>query len=184
MHDLHLPFQLDDDDEQIACIKRDLSNQKRMLTDSIRVSILSKHFFFILIGDMWEADVQAFPAITSEISTDSQVNFITEFSFIKIAGPELRFRGYFMKSSEHLYFWKLHSFADVLQLGVLKNFANFTGKHLCWSVFSINKFKEISTLVFSCEIWNIFKNTFFAEHLWWLLIEISYFSLISCLQCA
>ena len=30
-------------------------------------------------------------------------------------------------------------FADVLQIGVLKNFAIFTGKHLFWSFFLIKK---------------------------------------------
>ena len=28
--------------------------------------------------------------------------------------------------------------AVVCKIGVLKNFANFTGKHLCWSLFLIN----------------------------------------------
>ena len=37
----------------------------------------------------------------------------------------------------------------LMQKGVLKNFANFTEKHL----------------VFSCEICKIFKNTYFEEHL-------------------
>ena len=27
---------------------------------------------------------------------------------------------------------------SVLKIGVRKNFANFTGKHLCWSLFLIN----------------------------------------------
>ena len=31
-------------------------------------------------------------------------------------------------------FWN-KPFADILKIGVLKNFANFTGKHLCWSLF-------------------------------------------------
>ena len=39
---------------------------------------------------------------------------------------------------------------------VLKNFTTFTGKHQ----------------VFSCEFCEIFKNTFFIEHLWWLLLLI------------
>ena len=51
----------------------------------------------------------------------------------------------------------------------LKIFANFTGKHLCWSLFSIKLqdfrpatlLKRIPTLVFSCEICKIFKNTIF-----------------------
>ena len=43
-----------------------------------------------------------------------------------------------------------------LKIGVLKNFANFTGKHLCWSLFLI----ETPTQVFSCKICEIFKNFF------------------------
>ena len=53
-------------------------------------------------------------------------------------------------------------------------------KSLCWSLFYVNKFavlKRSATLlkrtpiqVFSCENWEIFKNTFFTEHLRWLLV--------------
>ena len=57
--------------------------------------------------------------------------------------------------------------------GVLKNFANFTGKHLCWSLFftKLQAFrpatllKKTPTQVFSCEIWEILKNTYFEKHL-------------------
>ena len=57
---------------------------------------------------------------------------------------------------------------------VLKNFANFTGKHRCWSQFLIklqalglcwNSFKEIPTQVFFYEICEVFKTTCFEEHL-------------------
>ena len=40
---------------------------------------------------------------------------------------------------------------------VLKNFAKFTRKHLCWSL----KKKNTPTQVFSCEFCEIFKNTSF-----------------------
>ena len=60
------------------------------------------------------------------------------------------------------------------KMGVLKNLTNFT-KNLCWSLFYFDKFtflklpaallKKTPTQVFSCEIWEIFKNTFFTEHL-------------------
>ena len=52
--------------------------------------------------------------------------------------------------------------------GVLKNFAKFTGKHLCQSLFFKKNFikKETLAQVFSCEFCEIFKNTFFTEHLW------------------
>ena len=59
----------------------------------------------------------------------------------------------------------------------LKNFAKFTGKHLCHSLF-FNKVaglraqacnfikKETVALVFSYEFCEIFENTFFKEHPW------------------
>ena len=54
---------------------------------------------------------------------------------------------------------------------VLRNFAKFTGKHLCQSLF-FNKvagrnFMEKETLaqVFSCEFGEISMNTFLTEHL-------------------
>ena len=46
---------------------------------------------------------------------------------------------------------------------VLRNFAKFTGKHLCQSLFFK---KETLAQVFSCEFCEISKNTFFTEHLW------------------
>ena len=62
--------------------------------------------------------------------------------------------------------------------GVLRNFAKFTGKHLCQSLF-FNKVaggacnfikKETLAQVFSCEFCEISKTPFFIEHLWWLLL--------------
>ena len=50
-------------------------------------------------------------------------------------------------------------------------FRGFTGKHLCWSLFLIKLqalqlyFKTSPTQVFFCKFWEIFKNTFFTEHL-------------------
>ena len=59
---------------------------------------------------------------------------------------------------------------------VLRNFAKFTGKHLCQSLFFIIKLqdetcnfiikKETLAQVFSCEFWEISKNTFRTEHFW------------------
>ena len=54
------------------------------------------------------------------------------------------------------------------KIGVLKSFANFTGKHFCWSLILKNlkaerlQFhkKKTPTQVFSCEPCEIFKNTF------------------------
>ena len=61
------------------------------------------------------------------------------------------------------------------EIGVLKNFVNFTGKHLCWSLFLIkfltNFIKDTLTQAFSCEIQKNFKNTFSTEHLQQLLLS-------------
>ena len=57
---------------------------------------------------------------------------------------------------------------------VLRNFAEFAGKHLCQSLF-LNKVagkacnfikQETLAQVFSYEFCEISKNTFFIEHLW------------------
>ena len=67
-------------------------------------------------------------------------------------------------------------FANVLQSRyVLKNFAIFTGKHLCWSIFLIK------LLAFRCFPVNIPKllraAAFFIEHLRWLLLQMFCFKL-------
>ena len=49
---------------------------------------------------------------------------------------------------------------------VLRNFAKFTGKHLCHSLFFK---KEVLAEVLSCEFSEISKNTFSYRHLRWLL---------------
>ena len=63
--------------------------------------------------------------------------------------------------------------------GVLKNFAIFTGKHLCWSLFLIKfLFNKVSlqmtpTQVLSYEYCKIVRNSFFTEHLRWLLLPLN-----------
>ena len=55
----------------------------------------------------------------------------------------------------------------------LKSYAEFTRKHPCWSFFSIkmqdedtwNFIKKTPTQILSCEICEIFENTYFKEHL-------------------
>ena len=50
-----------------------------------------------------------------------------------------------------------------MKKGVFKNFAKFTGKHMCQGLL----FNKIAAIGFakSCEFCVIFKNTFFTEHL-------------------
>ena len=50
--------------------------------------------------------------------------------------------------------------------GVLRNFAKFTGKHLCQSFLFCNFLKkETRAQEFSCKFCEISRNTFFTEHL-------------------
>ena len=57
------------------------------------------------------------------------------------------------------------------KIGLLKNFANFTEKHLWWSLFLIKIIKQTPTEVFSREILKIFINIFFTKHFRWLLLQ-------------
>ena len=56
---------------------------------------------------------------------------------------------------------------------VLKNFAKFTRKHLCQSLFfwPATLLKKTMAQVLWCEFCKSFKNTFFTEHLRWLLLN-------------
>ena len=63
-----------------------------------------------------------------------------------------------------LFFRSSHQRCSVRK-GVLRNFAKFTGNHLCQSLFFNFIKKETLTQVFFCDFWEIFKNTFLTEHL-------------------
>ena len=74
------------------------------------------------------------------------------------------------------------SFADVLQNRCSWKFRNVHRKApVLESLFNkhaglktCNFFKKRLKHVFSCKICDIFKNTFFTEHIWWQLLEISH----------
>ena len=65
-----------------------------------------------------------------------------------------------------------------MKKGVVENFAKFTGKHLFRPQACNFIKKETVAQVFSCEFCEIFKNTFFTEHLrttasiLWTLIDL------------
>ena len=55
---------------------------------------------------------------------------------------------------------------------VLKNFAIFTEKHLCWSLFLITDLR-----CFPVKVANFLKAAFFIEHLRWLPLQMFCFTL-------
>ena len=72
----------------------------------------------------------------------------------------------FLKNSSQVFLKNV--IKNGVKNGVLKNFTNFIGKHLCWSLCLIKLqawSHETPTQVFSYEICEIFKNTYFEEHL-------------------
>ena len=72
------------------------------------------------------------------------------------------------ENKQKLFIQSSHRMCSI-EKGVLKNFAKFTGKHLCQILFfsKVCNYitKEILAQVFSCEFCQIFKNTFFIENL-------------------
>ena len=70
------------------------------------------------------------------------------------------------------------------RIGVLKNFAMFTGKNLCWSLFLIKLQAWKPAILFKRDskigifLWNLEKfflrTPFFTEHIRWLLLKISH----------
>ena len=63
--------------------------------------------------------------------------------------------------------------------GVLRNFAKFTGKHVCQSFF-FSKVAGLSATLLKKRLWHrcfpanfakFLGTLFFAEHLWWLLLQ-------------
>ena len=73
--------------------------------------------------------------------------------------------------------------ANFFKTGVLKSFANFTGKHLCWSLFlikvaglrSVTLLKRDSNTCFPVKFAKILRTHFFKEDLRWMLIQNWYY---------
>ena len=75
--------------------------------------------------------------------------------------------------------WKW-SISQALEMGVLKNFANFTGKHLCWCFFLIKlQASGHATLLkkrlqhgdFPVKFAKFLRTPFCTEHFRWLLLQ-------------
>ena len=88
---------------------------------------------------------------------DSLVCFLTKI-LIHNKTTELGHRGFLLDLGHN-------DSHQIYKEAILKNFAIFTGKHLCWSIFLIklHAFKlyyESPTQVFSCKYGQSFKNNF------------------------
>ena len=100
------------------------------------------------------------------------IDFYLDYTniFLKLC---LKYRDFIYRSRRSQMFFKI---------GVLKNFAIFTGKHLCWSLFLIQlqaqaqacKFirKRLQHRCFPVNIAKFLKTASFTEHLQWLLLHL------------
>ena len=85
------------------------------------------------------------------------------------------FKQYIRKFLEAATARVLHVFFNK---GILKNYAIFTGKHLCWSLFFLmfqacNFIKKsLQQRYFPVNFAKFFRTHFFREHLRWLLLSI------------
>ena len=75
------------------------------------------------------------------------------------------------KQSVHLRSSCWHIF---FKIGVFKNFANFRGKHLCWSLFLIpaTLLKRLQHRCFPVKLAKFLRISFFTEHLRWLFLSL------------
>ena len=61
----------------------------------------------------------------------------------------------------------------LLQIGILKNFAIFTGKRLCWSIFLIKFIKKrLQHGCLSLNVTKVLRAAKVLEHLRWLFLEV------------
>ena len=76
------------------------------------------------------------------------------------------------------------------RISALKDFAIFTGKHLCWSLFLINMQawrpatllkKRVQHRFFPVKFAKNLRTPFFIEHVRWLLLEISHELCLYCI---
>ena len=83
---------------------------------------------------------------------------------------------------EHLQNGRLQIF---LKIDFLKSFANFTGKHLCWSLFLKNlqaeglqlHKKRLRYVCFPVKLAKFLRTPFLTEHLQWLLLHLQWLRL-------
>ena len=101
--------------------------------------------------------------------------FLSNYTSLVIS-QNWRFIDFHWSSAVSILFHRIRSsrLQMFFKIGVLKHFTVSIGKHQRWSLFDkiadLKVRKVIPTQVFSCEYWKIFKNTFLAEHLRWLLL--------------
>ena len=132
-------------------------------------------------------------ALRIQFATNSAISRSSNSQMFFRTGDLKNFGNFIRKHLWSLFLIKLQAFRPAsaisrssrsqmfFRIGALKNFAKFIEKHLR-SLFLIKLqtfrpvtlLKETPILVFSCEICEVFKNTFLTKHFRWLLLYLNY----------
>ena len=108
------------------------------------IEMLKKHFFNLCINDM-----AAYDRI--------KLLCVKKYLLCTLSRSLLVQTRHYRSSLSQMFF----------QIDVLKSFADFTGKHQCWSLAS----NFIKSRCFPVKSVNFLRTPFFTEHLLWLLLN-------------
>ena len=108
------------------------------------IEMLKKHFFNLRINDMAASD-------------RIKLLCVKKYLLCTLSRSRLVRTRHYRSSLSQMFF----------QIDVLKSFANFTGKHQCWSLAS----NFIKNRCFPVKFANFLRTPFFTEHLRWLLLN-------------
>ena len=136
---------------------------------------LSNHFYhlFVIAQRQLESSIK----IADETINFWAKNYYQELLNIRVNGKfENLLKTYLFEDTLEAAIPTRSCFLYVFcKVGVLSNFGKLTKTHPCRSLFLIKACNLIKndnpTQVFSCQFCKIFKNTFFIEHLQWLLLS-------------
>ena len=135
--------------------------------------------------------MQCCPSGPTRIKTSFLLSFINNFSKkILFLDHDLKILALFLSLENNIenYVWNQHWIANYLiywrsrshmffKISVLKSYVNFTGKHLCWSLF-LKKFltnfikKTLQHGRFPVKLAKFLRTPFSTEQLRWLLLHV------------
>ena len=133
-----------------------------------------KYFYFSIQHSEAVVQMCSVKKVFLEIAQNSQENTCTRVSFL------IKLQAW----GQSLFFNKVAGLRQNSPGGVLKIFANFTGKHLCWSLQACNVTKN--RLLHKCfpvkfeKFWRtpILKNIWTTASVYWLLHHILIFTIL------
>ena len=120
-----------------------------------------------LIKKMWPITLTSLLKKNLTYASVFKAYFMNVFGSVKASLVLIKNR---CRSSRSQMFFKSSHLRCFIKKAALKNFPTFTGKHFCWGLFLI---KLQAFMCFPMNIAKFLWETFFIEHLGWLLLQYS-----------